>query len=89
MPIPLLPGHPYSEFVSTLDANLAHIKSITNKFQQELRAKRQKQNDLKGKNYFNYVGDCPFDPTSYTTVQAVDFVFHSIILSALPTTLLP
>ena len=52
--MPLLPGHHYSEFVATLGANLALIKSIINKFQQELRAKRQKQIYLQGKNYSNY-----------------------------------
>ena len=54
LPTPLLPGHHYSEFVATLDANLALIKSITNKFQQELRAKRQKQNYLQGKNTYQH-----------------------------------
>ena len=54
MPTALLPGHHYSEFVSTLDANLALIKSITNKFQEELRAKRQKRNYLQGKNTYQH-----------------------------------
>ena len=40
LPLPLVPGHNYCEFVKQLDHNLATVRAITTAFQQSLRTKR-------------------------------------------------
>ena len=50
MPTSLSPGHNYNDFVTALDANLSHIRSITHKYQLELRDKRQTRNYLQQNN---------------------------------------
>jgi hypothetical protein len=52
LPQPLSPGNHYNDFVQQLDATLSTIRSITQKYQRELRNKRQSTNSLQQRNQY-------------------------------------
>lgn len=52
LPQPLSPGNYYNDFVQQLDATLSTIRSITQKYQRELRHKRQSTNYLQQQNQY-------------------------------------